>query len=126
MPEDKIPCPCSVPLTVLSADAPENTTIGFTVREYLGSELFKVVEGKPVIEPIPATEELVEGQQYCAASLFGGYHVGVIVRDEYTLYLDTGGLIGTLCRGEDDRNAWTMSCWINKKCLDKLTLSSQG
>jgi len=124
MPEDKIPC--SVPLTVLSADAPENITLGFTVHEYLGCKLFKVVDGKPVLEPIPATEELVEGQQYCAAGFGGGYVVGVIaLDDEGDQYLDTEGLIGALCRGEDDRNAWTMGGWINKRALAKMPFSNQ-
>jgi hypothetical protein len=121
MQKDKLPC--STPLTVLSADDPKSLVLGFPITEYLGCKLFKIVEGKPVLEPIPATEELVEGQQYCSGGL-GGYLVGVITIDKYGVsYLDTGGLIGYLCRGEDDRNAWTMGGWINKKYLDKLPIT---
>jgi hypothetical protein len=121
MQEDKLPC--STPLTVLSADDCNNLTLGFKINEYLGCKLFKMVNGKPVLESIPATEELVEGRQYCSAGL-GGYLVGVITIDKYGVpYLDTGGLIGYLCRGEDDRNVWAMGGWINKRCLDKLPIT---
>ena len=90
----------------------------------MGCELFKIVDGK-VGEPVPATEDLVMGQEYCSPGLFGGYHVGVVKQhSEGTLYLDCGGLVTTdLQRDADDRHAWTVGGWINMNALKKLTVN---
>ena len=118
---DKIVTPTQAQIDSVTRD-PEKD-LDFTVREYIGNPLQRVVDGKPG-EDVPATEELVVETQYCCLGLFG-YHVGVIVKDNLGIaYLDAGGVIAYLHQGEDDRNVWSISSWVNVNALKKLNVTS--
>lgn len=113
-------------LTVLSADEPKGKTIGFTVKEYLGTALYPIIDGKIGGEPVPMTEDLVVGRDYTSGGLMGEDLLWTVGRGEDgELHLTCGpSLIGCLERGGDDRNCWVVCGMINTRGLKKLALTT--
>lgn len=99
--------------------------LNWTVQEYLGCELQRIVDGKPG-EPVPATEELDAQIKYCSAGLGRGYSILTIERDELGVsHAKSGGMVATLERGPDDRKCWVVTSWINLNALKHLTRISE-
>jgi hypothetical protein len=99
---------------------------GFTAREFKGVEIYRVRNDPMYMNPIPATEDLVEGETYCSSGLFGQYHVGYFRESPGgSHYIDTGTWLGIVERDGDDRHIWAVTGWINKRGIRKETEDSE-
>jgi len=118
--------PVSTPIIVLSADPTAAPTIGWCVKEYMGSPIHLMVEGVPDVEhTIPATQDLLKGMEVACPSLWDGYFVcRVEFDDRGAPVLLTKGqkLMVVLHRGGDDRECWVTGGYINTLGLKKLSI----
>lgn len=93
--------------------------IGFTCREYLGTEIVRDLE---TMAPITDRESLREGDVVYATWLEGGYIPLIVERDESERFIGKSRhLFAPLRFGEDDRKCWVAIGFINMKALEKLT-----
>lgn len=122
--------PVSTPLTVLSADNPPAARLNWTVREYIGSKVFKAKPGVEVKSledidtdaPLKNREDLKAGDTIYVPSFHGGpFPVQVKVSETGELYAETSGLVIVLAFAEDDRQCWTTAGYINKRGIVKST-----
>lgn len=110
---------------------PEEKQIGWQCWEHPGVEIYakpnilpnneeewQALLKEPLKDPNlkPGTEVLIWG--------FGGLASATIVVEKDTHYAETASSIWSLKYATDDRKCWTSLCEINKKAIEKLTLSS--
>lgn len=96
----------------------------FYVREYSGSEVFKLKLGccgdcadDFGTEPLTSKYDLNVGDVILVQGLFGASKF-TVKKDKYgELYGDSEHNIANLSFGEDDRECWTSGSMINKACL---------
>lgn len=118
--------PARTEVTVLGPDDPNQKSIGFMVREYEGVELHPLTEdGKGVDKQKTFKEgELREGMTVACASLFGGYNVIEIKKDQYgEFYGVSGDFHAVLKFATDDRACWVSIAGMNLRAVKKLTVS---
>ncbi len=114
-------------IKVLPADEIGEKKIKWVVRELMGVELYPIIDGKKGEEPVPATEELVVGGKYTSCGLFGDYLLWTVEQDSHgKLSLHTGNTLGILARGEDERSCWVVTGMINKRCIERLQITTQS
>lgn len=124
--------PVKTGLTVLPADDVKQEKLGWTVREYLGCEVYPYkpdAEGKlpPQLEPIKTEDGLKEGMQILVPSLVGGFHIMTVMKEDNELYARGEKLMGALeFAKEDGRNAWVCVGLINMRGVEKLELRTDG
>lgn len=117
MSDDKIPA--RPELTVLPADPPQESKLGFMVREYNGTEVF--LRGK-IGTPLKNLADLLPGVEVLVPSLFGGYNVMTVGKDEYgVFYAKNEALYANLEFSIDERKCWTSSMAFNLRAVKKLT-----
>jgi hypothetical protein len=114
--------------------------VGWTVREYLGTEVFRPPEGLTLeqvknklnwpdnfkLTPI-RDEKLKVGDPLLVPSWSGGMYVGTVQGDRNgdPYFLSEGGsLVGGLEYNADDRNCWTCSGLGNVEAIQRLELKS--
>lgn len=132
MSDEKLPA--NLPLTVLEADAMPDKQLNWTVREYLGSEIFKAREGVTEVKTygdidtdrtLKRRDDLKPGDQIFCPSLWGGLMRAEVEDDGYgCLRAKTKGLLVLLNFSEDDRECWTTGGFVNMKAIEKLQLDS--
>ena len=134
------PMPVRQDISVLPADEPSRVKLGWYIYEYIGFEIYKITseirgiaklhqtldEEKTPLEVFSRREDLCAGMEVLFKCAFSsGYGVGIIVReDDGSLIVDMGGNIGMLDFDGDERHCWVCTGVINKRCLDKVTISS--
>ena len=93
----------------------QTTKFNWTVREYIGAEIYPLAEDGSVIEKcITDYNGIHEGMKVQAwNSIF-------TIKFDGTFYLEVQSLIGTLNFGEDDRKCWVCGGLINKRAMEKL------
>jgi hypothetical protein len=111
--------PVRTEITVLPADDTRET-IGWTVREYSGCDVFLLLELEMVKKPITDRHALKPGVSIAVPSFFRGCHHHMKVQSEsYAETLD--GKLGAFLRfGEDDRNCWVCTSLINTKVFKAI------
>lgn len=118
--------PAKTDIQVLAAD-PNHKPIGFTIREYMGTEVF-LYPGEKFTEkdlvPITIREGLKPGDEILIPGLFGGYHKMTIHGSEKGLSARNEDLSAILAFGEDDRNAWVCGGLINNRGISRLRVNS--
>ena len=98
----------------------------FSVNELLGAEVFLLTaEDGMIEEPLQSHEDLYDGLKIAVPTLFGYAEAVVVLKDEQ-LYWETDNMFGPLLFGEDERACWISGGMINKRGLDKLSLTSDG
>ena len=133
------------PLQVIPADAEGTPPIGFTVREYMGTLLYKAPPESQMPldwdawhaymqdlsniwtldDPDPKEGDRVLVQGLC------GLHTSIVETDGYGgIHATSGGSVWFLCRSTeqegDDRNAWVVSGGANLKAIKRLKIFSEG
>ncbi len=112
-------------IIVLPADDPTNKKIGFTVREYLGCEVFKpLVEGGPTeLMPLTKEEDIKSGDVILVPGLVGGYYWMTVEKDTCGGFRGRSEkLIALLEFAQDDRMAWVCGGLINTRGIEKLEI----
>ena len=100
-------------LTILPAD--ENPSkINWTVREYLGATIYRVVDGQVVEEPI--TTFLHVGD---VVSLYG-VTATVAQGEDGEWYAENAAMVSPLEFGGDDRECWVSGGIISRKAIEML------
>jgi hypothetical protein len=123
--DDEIPA--TVPLEVLPADEAPTKKLGWTVREYAGSEVYLFTSESFSMEdlvPLTTRESLKAGDEILVPSLGVGYLKMTVVERNGELSAESEGLLGVLEFGKDDRNAWVCGGLINKRGVAHLKLST--
>lgn len=95
--------------------------IGWTVHEYSGGEVYRMVDGKPVHEPLTSKDDLKDGDTVLCPSLMG-YFIGTVRVDGDEVYARAGDHIGFLEFNQDDRHCWTCSGTADLAALMKLEI----
>jgi len=115
--------PAKTEVAVLGADEPKRT-LGWTVREYLGSEIYKrASDGSVNLTPLTAQEDIQEGIEVLVPWLSGGYMPMTVAIDDDGGFFGRGGsCIAAFEFDTDDRHCWTCGGIINTKGLRKLEL----
>jgi hypothetical protein len=127
--------PANMPLEVLSPDNPQEQTLGFTIKEYLGGVVFKARSGVTEVKNfgdidterlLKSRDDLKEGDDIFVTSLWGGLMKVTVKKDTYgELFAEDGDLMVVLSFGEDDRQCWTTMGYINKRGIERLQLDSK-
>lgn len=100
-------------LTVLPAD--ENPSkINWTVREYLGATIYRVVDGQVVEEPVR--------EPLCVGDVVSLYGVTATVKqgEDGEWYAENTAMVSPLEFGEDDRQCWVSGGIISRKAIEML------
>ena len=114
--------PIRTELEILPADEPKQLKIGWTVKEYIGGEIFKLdANGQMITEPLTNKTDLIPGMIVAAPTLFGYVNTTIDVDQYGEVFGTSGGLYIMLSFGEDDRKCWVSSGAINMKAIKKLT-----
>lgn len=125
--------PVRTELSVLEADGPTESKVGWTVRGYLGSEVYRhdlsVYSGGFVdvskLSPITEESGLSDGDELMVRGI-AGFHLMRFTREsEGRGRAESGELSGLLEFGSDDRRAWVCTGLFNLRALKKLSLSSE-
>ena len=94
-------------IEVIPADEPKELKLNWTVREYIGQTVYWMDNETPITDK----DALKEGDQFIAGSW-----IFTARKDEYgELYGEDEHIICCLKFGEDDRNCWVGSGFINKR-----------
>lgn len=102
-------------LTILTAD--ENPSkINWTVREYLGATIYRVVDGQVVEEPV--REPLRVGD---VVSLYG-VTATVAQGEDGEWYAENTAMVSPLEFGEDDRQCWVSGGIITRHAIKMISL----
>lgn len=100
-------------------DNPEQLKLGWTVREYIGSEVWK--ESAPE-QSLTNEADIQAGDVIICPGLWNENLKMLIKKDSYgVLYGDCGHLTVVLCFDKDDRHCWTTGGFVNKRAIEKLT-----
>ena len=99
--------PVRTEITVLPADPPGRESIGWTCREYHGTEVFK--EGADEV-PLTKKEDIQPGDKLIVTTLVGRYLMTAVLEDG-ELRADSEGLIADLVFDSDDRHCWVFNLW---------------
>jgi hypothetical protein len=122
MSDEKLPV--RTELTVLSADDPNQRTIGFVIREYNGTEVYKAdAHGTTLTNE----SDIKPGDKLHVQTLVGTYAM-TAAKDEYgVLYAETepGGMFADLIFNKDDRHCWASTYAVNAKAIKKLTATRE-
>lgn len=114
--------PVRTELTVLPADDPGNRTIGWIVREYNGTEVYKAdAPGTLLLNE----SDIQVGDKLHVQTLVGTYLM-IAYRDEYGVLqaqTETGGMFADLKFNTDDRHCWVSTFAVNAKAVKKLTVT---
>jgi len=104
----------------------KETELKFSVNEFLGSEVFLLTPEEGVIEaPLQSPKDLYDGLKIAVPTLFG-YAEATVVQKDGQLFWESHNTFGPLLFGQDERSCWISGGIINKKGLDKLSLTSEG
>lgn len=127
--------PSKAELTVLSADQPNQKKLNWVVQEYLGGEVFKARPGVAEVKHLgdidtdrrlKSRDDLKPGDMIFVTSLWGGLMRAEVKQDNAgQLYAEEGRLVILLAFATDDRECWTTSGYINKRCVGKLLSTDQ-
>jgi hypothetical protein len=133
-------------IVVLGPDDAGKPLMGFVIYEYTGCEVYPLTpeievrglayaldsrnwefnpDGSPVHHiPIKTFDGLKDGMKVIVKNIFDYLSdIGTVVKDaDGGFYVDLFGNIGTLSFGEDDRECWVCTCWINKRLLETTKL----
>lgn len=118
---------------VLGRDDPNQPVkINFTIREYMGIEVFKYNAedhpngiAKDKLVPITSKDGLGVGDVILVPALMGGYYLMKVEKDDNgTLSAQGDKLIAVLEFGKDDRGAWICGGLINTRGLLKLEITT--
>ena len=114
-------------LTVLPADPPRKT-LGFTIREFLGHEIYFREGFDPEDrQPITTKDGLKVGDEILVKALVPGYHIMTVEADKYgELSARSEEMMAVLKFGEDGRESWTCIGLVNLRGLKKLELKTEG
>ena len=102
-----------IPLVILPADQ-NPAPIKWTVREYCGAEVYRVLDGQVGEEPVRDPLQIGD-----VVSLYG---VTAIVKqgEDGHLYAENSSMISPLEFGEDDRKCWVSGGIINRKAMEMI------
>jgi hypothetical protein len=120
MTDEKLPL--RTELTVLPADDPNQRTIGWVVREYNGTEVFKADAHGTALKN---ESDIQVGDKLHVQTLVGTY-VMIATRDEYgVLFAQTepGGMFADLQFNKDDRHCWASTYAVNAKAIKKTSVT---
>lgn len=120
---DKVPT--ETPLIVMANDNPEQRTIGFTVREYMGSEVYLVVNDQMVEKPLTQLSDIEVGACIAVSGLCGYFKTTVQSVTQNRAYADNGTTGASLVFDDDDRHCWTSHGIFNLRAVTTGRLSSK-
>lgn len=122
------PHPGITPREALEIPPPkEPDKVGWTVREYRGgAEVYRVVDGKTVEEPISDRDGLKAGDVVACPSLFGYFAAKIEVFSDGRVTATNGNHMGILEFDRDDRHCWTCAGTVNLAGLKRLHPSKEG
>ena len=121
--------PVKAEVTVLSADEVNQAKLGWTVREYNGTEVFPYNPddhppgevNRDKLQAITTKEGLKIGDTILVPGMMGGYHVMTVT--EARIAKD-GHTAAFLEFSQDDRACWVCTGMANMRGISKLNLSS--
>jgi hypothetical protein len=129
------PIPARTEVTVLGPDDPDREPLGFVVREYNGSPVYKSLDPGPDGKPVPLRlkEDLRPGDVALSPSMFSGGHPGngyfeftVAEMEDGRLYGKAGGSAVFLRFAEDDRACWCAVGFSVGRGITKLEIKTGG
>lgn len=115
-------------ITVLPADDPNRPRLGFIVKEYMGSEVYKRRPDGSVDTEITLKnlDDLKVGDELAIPWLTGGYALMEVHRGEDgKLFAQGQPHIAVLEFDVDDRHCWTCGGIVNTRGLEKLSISTR-
>lgn len=94
---------------------------GFTVREYVGGEVYLLdPEGEPIEQPLTKREDLRPGLAVVVPTLFGYARMRIEESvPSKELYAEGEHTVASLDFAGDDRGCWTSSMVMNKAAMKK-------
>lgn len=119
MPDEKLPV--WTKLTVLPADNLKRT-IGWVVREYNGTEVFKANAHGTLLKN---ESDIQPGDKLHIQTLVGTYLM-IATRDEYGVLqaeTESGGMFANLQFNTDDRHCWASTFAVNRKGIKKTSVT---
>lgn len=124
MEDEKIPA--YSPLQVMSADECKSVKLNWTVKEYIGSEVFLFDSDDNIIKtPLIKLDDLKLGMPICVGGLFGYHKLQIkseIVDNKTTVYSENGKYAYFLVFDADDRHCWVCSGCANIDSIKKLDI----
>lgn len=118
--------PVRTEIEVLPADEPSEKKIGWEVRCYDGTEVYKVIVSSFVAtefkeQPLTNFDDIKPGDRLVVQTLVGRRNMIARMDDEDEgLYAECDGLLADLVFDSDDRHCWISTYAINTRCLDRL------
>ena len=94
-----------------STELPKTEKLNFTVKEYIGFEILDT-SGNPITDPNGLTH-----RQIIQTGPLGEFRVNLEL-DE--IWIENEHNIAEIKFGEDDRNCWVATGFINRKAMDSL------
>lgn len=123
---DSTKIPARTEVTVIPADEPKRLTLGWTVQEYNGVEVYKIDRKaiRVIEEQLVHQHDIQEGVELAVPSLMGGYHAMKVTRDGYgKLFAESAGLVAILEFAKDDRQCWICIGLVNTRGLKGLSIT---
>jgi hypothetical protein len=110
------PIPARQPLIVVSADEPRPRTLGWTVREYIGSEITRPNSEEPLL----LESDIKEGDTIWVQGLWGTCEMVVQQGCRSALASQT---LAILEFDQDDRHCWVSAGMVNTRGLKRTDLT---
>lgn len=115
-------------ISVLPADQ-DRPKLGFTIREYLGSPVYKRYSSPDIRinteNTLKDREDVQEGDKLAIPWLTGGYVLMTVKRGEDgELYAQGSHHMAALGFDEDDRHCWTCCGLANLRGVERLALTT--
>jgi len=117
--------PLKLNIETIEVKADPASQLCFTVKEYLGSEIFDHDEHYADGKLIPLTKEsdVYEGRRVLT-QFFEGMILAKVKKGEGGWVLDAGGSrSGILAFAKDDRKCWTCDGWANLEALKRVNFT---
>lgn len=102
---------------IIPAQEPKQLKLGWSIREYIGGEVLKEVNGQPLLK-----ESDLQPEDHVVVPTMFGYSNGIIKKNSFgQRYIQIGENYGaSLEFSQDDRKCWISSCTFNLKGIKRL------
>ena len=103
------------PTLVILPAGTEPSKIKWTVREYVGATVYRVVDGQ--VSEEPATGPLLAGDGVSFYGMTGTVKQG----EDGKLYAENSNAVSPLDFGEDERKCWVSGGIISRKAIEMIS-----
>lgn len=101
-----------IPLTMFADSEPSK--ISWVVREYVGAEVYRVIDGQVSEEPVRDTFQV--GERVSLYGILATINQG----EDGRFYAENTAMISPLEFGEDERQCWVSGGIISRKAIEMI------